>query len=199
MSAAEPAWLQHQRQRWMRPDAARYLRPDAARWIPASLHHYLQPPPYERKYRPDQPRVPAGNPDGGQWTAEQGPPENQLVEVSAARRRGHHYFPRELFDGEPLRKETRKVFDNATTGLLLDRRSNKFDRDHRLYNEAVKDRYNEFLSRNNLTPQQMTPAHARTLLQEILESTDPRIRNLNMRILLREIMRRGPVRPRGND
>lgn len=25
---------------------------------------------YARKYREDQPRVPAGNPDGGQWTAE---------------------------------------------------------------------------------------------------------------------------------
>jgi hypothetical protein len=25
-----------------------------------------------RKYRPDQPRVPAGNPDGGQWTGEGG-------------------------------------------------------------------------------------------------------------------------------
>ena len=26
----------------------------------------------QRKYRPDQPRVPAGNPDGGQWTSEGG-------------------------------------------------------------------------------------------------------------------------------
>lgn len=25
---------------------------------------------YERKYRPDQPRVPAGDPAGGQWTSE---------------------------------------------------------------------------------------------------------------------------------
>jgi hypothetical protein len=24
---------------------------------------------YERKYSPDQPRVPAGNPDGGEWTS----------------------------------------------------------------------------------------------------------------------------------
>jgi hypothetical protein len=27
---------------------------------------------YRRKYRPDQPRVPAGDPDGGQWTSEGG-------------------------------------------------------------------------------------------------------------------------------
>jgi hypothetical protein len=26
----------------------------------------------EWRYRPDQPRVPAGNPDGGQWTATKG-------------------------------------------------------------------------------------------------------------------------------
>jgi hypothetical protein len=211
MNAAEPAWLQHQRQRWMRPDAARYLRPDAARWMPASLHHYLQAPPYARKYRPDQPRVPAGNPDGGQWTEEVASPEGESeestwsedgsVELSAAARRGggHHYFTRELFDSEPIPKETRKIFDDATTGPLLDRRSNKYDGEHRTYNKAVREHYNDFLSRNNLTPQQMTPDHARTLLREIQQSADPRIRNFNMKIRLREILKRGPLRARGNE
>lgn len=33
-----------------------------------------------RKYRPDQPRVPAGNPDGGQWTSEGG--GAQFVRIS---------------------------------------------------------------------------------------------------------------------
>jgi hypothetical protein len=70
MRAGEPVWLQHQRQRWLRPDAERYLRPDAARWMRSDLLQLFQPPPCERKYRPDQPRVPAGNPDGGQWTSE---------------------------------------------------------------------------------------------------------------------------------
>jgi hypothetical protein len=50
----------YQQARFMRPDAARYLRPDAAR--------YMRPQPAERKFRADQPRVPAGDPDGGQWT-----------------------------------------------------------------------------------------------------------------------------------
>lgn len=35
-------------------------------------------------FRPDQPRVPAGNPDGGQWTDEYAP--DQFIRVS--RRRG---------------------------------------------------------------------------------------------------------------
>lgn len=30
-----------------------------------------------RKYRPDQPRVPAGNPDGGRWALEQGRPSGR--------------------------------------------------------------------------------------------------------------------------
>lgn len=37
----------------------------------------------EEKYRPDQPRVPAGNPDGGQWTDEGGA-SNGLVRVAQA-------------------------------------------------------------------------------------------------------------------
>lgn len=34
-----------------------------------------------RKYRPDQPRVPAGNPDGGQWTSEAGSGADGTVDV----------------------------------------------------------------------------------------------------------------------
>ena len=52
----------------MRSDAHRWIRPDAARFLtpgtdPASIY-----PALEHKYSPNQPRVPAGNPDGGQWT-----------------------------------------------------------------------------------------------------------------------------------
>lgn len=51
----------YQRARWLRPDAERWMRPDAYRWR-KPVH------PDEQKYNPNQPRVPAGNPDGGQWT-----------------------------------------------------------------------------------------------------------------------------------
>jgi hypothetical protein len=64
---------------------------------------------FEHKYRPDQARVPAGNPDGGQWTDEDSAGENEgyvaqivdeasdqlldeTIELSAAGR-GHHVVP----------------------------------------------------------------------------------------------------------
>ncbi len=68
MSNHESLFEAAQRARWLRPDAYRWIRPDAARFLvpgadPASVFPALQ-----RKFNPDQPRVPAGNPDGGQWT-----------------------------------------------------------------------------------------------------------------------------------
>jgi hypothetical protein len=54
MTSVHPAWLARQQRRWLRPDHARFQKP---RYV-------------ERKYSPDQPRVPAGNSRGGQWTSE---------------------------------------------------------------------------------------------------------------------------------
>lgn len=72
MSPIHPAYLAHQRQRFTRPDAYRFLRPDWRRYVqPASeLAAYYES--LERKYRPDQARVPAGSREGGQWTDEGG-------------------------------------------------------------------------------------------------------------------------------
>ncbi|MGC2781540.1 MAG: RNase A-like domain-containing protein [Bradyrhizobium sp.] len=42
------------------------------RWLLADLKLHLMLRRLQRKYRPDQPRVPAGNTDGGQWTSEGG-------------------------------------------------------------------------------------------------------------------------------
>lgn len=64
----ENAWLRHQQARWLRPDAHRWLRPDAARFVAPGSTVSDAFPALSRKYNPDQPRVPAGNPDGGQWT-----------------------------------------------------------------------------------------------------------------------------------
>ncbi len=55
MTYFHPAWLEHQRRRWLRPDADRWLKPG-----------WRHPVSGEVKYDPNQPRVPAGNPDGGQ-------------------------------------------------------------------------------------------------------------------------------------
>lgn len=64
MSYVNEHWVEHQRRRWMRPDAKRWLQPNRRLWI--------RPEAIDLKYNPDQPRVPAGNPDGGQWTSENG-------------------------------------------------------------------------------------------------------------------------------
>lgn len=64
----ENAWLRHQQTRWLRPDAYRWLRPDAARFAAPGNTVADAFPTLSRKYNPNQPRVPAGNTDGGQWT-----------------------------------------------------------------------------------------------------------------------------------
>jgi hypothetical protein len=66
-------WLARQQSRWLRPDAGRFVRPDAARWQQPNRRLWQarldEPRHWETKYSPDQPRVPPGDPDGGQWTA----------------------------------------------------------------------------------------------------------------------------------
>src|SRR5262245_3053835 len=71
MTHIHPAYLEHECKRFMRHDANRFLRPDWRRFIRSGqqdrslcqFYEYI-----ERKYHPEQPRVPKGNPDGGQWT-----------------------------------------------------------------------------------------------------------------------------------
>lgn len=68
MPSYHEAWLRHQQSRWLRPDGDRWIRPDAARFLAPGADITKAFPVLARKYSPDQPRVPAGNPDGGQWT-----------------------------------------------------------------------------------------------------------------------------------
>ena len=68
MARESDAYDKYQRARFMRPDAARFIRPDAARFLipgtnPADLY-----PALNLKYNAGQPRVPAGQSRGGQWT-----------------------------------------------------------------------------------------------------------------------------------
>lgn len=68
MTYRENAWLRHQESRWLRPDAHRWVRPDARRFISPGSDLAAAFPALARKYNPNQPRVPAGSPDGGQWS-----------------------------------------------------------------------------------------------------------------------------------
>ena len=154
------------------------------------------------KYSPDQPRVPAGNPDGGQWTGSGGGRASERIrsqasDLSASRKaKGHHFVPRSLYRGLPLRPETRKVFDEGTTGRLH-AEPHGWSAAHQAYNEAVDQHLHRFMETNNIRPDQMTPDQAQSFLREIKRSPEPRIRDYNTRIIMRELQyhfRRGPRR-----
>jgi hypothetical protein len=70
MPVIHPACLAHERQRFMRADPHRFLRPDWRRFVTPCSALAVSYEDIQRKYRPDQPRVPAGSRDGGQWTDE---------------------------------------------------------------------------------------------------------------------------------
>lgn len=72
MQQRENAWLRHQQKRWLRPDGDRFVRPDAARYLKPGADPADVFPALAFKYSPNQRRVPAGNPDGGQWTSDGG-------------------------------------------------------------------------------------------------------------------------------
>jgi hypothetical protein len=168
-------------------------------------------------YNPNQRRVPAGSREGGQWTTEG--PQSDRIRIAHAGETltdafgdpyynagGHHEMTQELYNKWNLRPETLEVFKKATTGTVpeVSIRSTPDDRStrhvwdgrsglHGMYNQAVRELADGFLKKNGITPEQMTPDHARALLKEIRESEDPRIRDFNNNI--RRIRRLFRLRP----
>jgi hypothetical protein len=210
MTHLEDEWLEHQRSRWMRPDAHRFIRPDWRRYVKPESELCSVFELYERKYSPDQPRVPAGNPDGGQWTSGSG--EGETTELSAASRnkaRGHHELPQSLYNKLNLSPETRKVFEDATTGPINARgiiegklRGHFWDGPrgaHGVYNEAVEELRDRFMAEIGIKPEQMTPEQARLLIERIKQSQDPRIRDYNNIIRLLQRLFRTRTGGRGNE
>jgi hypothetical protein len=108
-------------------------------------------------------------------------PDNDWIPGAdyAAKAKGHHEFPQSQFRDMP--PETRKVFDEATSGKLfvgkIDGRRHEFDGLHRQYNAATGKILERFMEEHGITdhPELMTPDHARALLKLIAESQDPRI------------------------
>ena len=182
MAQIELAYLERERLRFMRPDAQRFVRSDWRRYVALASPLGALYESYERKYSPDQPRVPAGQREGGQWTSDGSGASVILVA-------GHHFVPKGIFEKMPLQPETKKVFENRTTGPLQDRTSNYFDKEHRLYNDAVGEELNKFMQEKVIRPEQMTPEQAGEFVDKIVKSGDPRIRGLNLRMYMRGIMR----------
>lgn len=97
MSPIHPLYLERELERGMRPDAHLFVRLDWRRFVHPRFADDLPFALYERKYRPDQPRVPAGSREGGQWTEDGG----ATTELSAQRRRGSG--PKDATSGQAAR------------------------------------------------------------------------------------------------
>jgi hypothetical protein len=188
MIQTKPEWREHQLKRWVRPDAHNFVRPDWRRFVRPGFEGDHPFALCERKYSPDQPRAPAGGPDGGQWTSGGSDTGNDLSGIFAAG--GHHHFPFEVAKHFPkLSDEARAVFKQAKTGPLLDPSSNFYDKEHRAYSAAVKDLFDRYLETKQIDPAKMTSEQAREFLGEIFTSEDPRIRTFRWRMLNREFRR----------
>lgn len=146
-------------------------------------------------FRPSQPRWLSGNGRiSGRWSGGAGTGE-PISGNGSKQRGGHHFVTREIFKNEPLRPETRKVFDDDVTGRLM-AGPHRNDAEHKIYNRAVRELYDRFLSENGIQSQDMTPEQAREFLRQVKTSPDPRIRDFNLKIYRREIfhwLRRNPV------
>jgi HK97 family phage portal protein len=161
------------------------------------------------KFNPDQPRVPGGNPDGGQWTsggnagsaanADEGrvlsdanEDNDWILDAQYAgqeqKRGGHHYVPKAVIKSfDNLSPEAKKfLMDDVTGSLKGQRHGNSIS--HMQYNEAVREHFDRFLEKNNLKPEEMTKNDAKRLSNEIKNSNQPSIRGFNMKIWMREII-----------
>jgi hypothetical protein len=161
-----------------------------------------------RGYNPNQPRVSAGHPDGGQWTGDDDDLDDYdwAIDVAGV---GHHWYARHFYRRYPFSRETRRVFRNATSGPLVSRlwsrRRNEwlvhgrgYDRAHREYDRAVDELMTRYMRERGITAQQMTPTQAHDVVELIKRSDDPRIRSFVRTILiLRRFFRR--YGPRGNE
>jgi len=139
-----------------------------------------------RGYNPNQPRVSAGHPDGGQWTDDDDDFDDDDWAVDLAGP-GHHWFAKHFYRRYQFSRETRRVFRNGTSGHLAarlwSRRRNEWlshgrgwDRAHREYDRAVEELVERYMKDRRITAPQMTPVQAHEVLDLIQKSEDPRIR-----------------------
>ena len=203
MPPINAAYLEHQLKRWMRPDAHHFVRADWRKFARPGSEDGHPFALYERKYRPDQPRVPAGSREGGQWTDEDEtehesgglsnddddriPTAAKPTAFSGKRGHGHHYVASAEVRNRGISKEATEVFDRAKTGPLLDTNSNKYDTEHRAYNKAVGEALDLYLAEQKISPESMTADQAHEFVRRVLDSADVRIKHFNLSIHIREI------------
>jgi hypothetical protein len=171
------------------------------------------------EYDPNQPRVPAGHSDGGQWTSTRASgsgindprvisdvtPDNDWIPGADYAGIGHHFFPRASWSALPLPAETRRVFDRAVSGPLAPKAWSKrhnawlqhrYDEAHREYNAAVNELFQSYVRRRHIRSRRMTPEQAEKFIAAIHNSSDLRIRRYNQMIRTLRLLYRGG---RGNE
>jgi hypothetical protein len=113
-------------------------------------------------FKPDQPRWPKGSgDDSGRWSGGAGTAPPGIGHNSGQPTRGgHHFVPRKIFENEPLRPETRKVFEDGVTGPLR-AGPHRGGKEHDIYTDAVYEQYRRFLRDNAIRAEDMTPEQAR--------------------------------------
>jgi hypothetical protein len=156
----------------------RQLRRDAPSLFLSELRKY--------GYNPAEPRVPKYSYDGGEWTRVAGVDEPNPSDAPPfppqPNAEGHHWVPKIVFRKRNFSDETKAVFEKSTSGPLADRSVNYNDAEHRAYNDAVDKILDAYLDKNNITEQQMTPAQASEFVQEVIASSDLRIRGFVTKI-----------------
>ena len=151
-------------------------------------------------FRQDQPRRPAGSGvESGRWSGGIGtvPPRVGHDPASPPK---HHFVPREIFEDPELklRPETKKVFEKGVTAPLRGG-PHGWSKEHADYNDAVREHLKRFLRESGIRSDEMTPDQARKFLEGVKLSPEPRIRNFNMKIFMREISYQLRRLSRGNE
>jgi hypothetical protein len=173
-----------------------------------ALDHFANNlPEILRKYGfdPGEPRIPKHHAGGGEWTrvaADDDPSETS--DGPRFRRQpyadGHHWVPKVVYRTRSFPKETTAVFDKSKSGPLANPEINLNTVEHIAYNKAVDLLLDAYLKKNEIAEEQMTPAQALEFVQEVLDSSDPRIREFVRKIrwgAMRYDLRYGPGRRGG--
>jgi hypothetical protein len=88
--------------------------------------------------------------------------------------KGHHWVGWEVYKHFPkLPEETGKVFENAASGPLADPTANWFNREHRAYDKAVVQAFEDFLKEKNTTEDKATPEQADEFWRRMRWNSDP--------------------------
>ncbi|MEJ0078196.1 MAG: hypothetical protein WDO17_22700 [Alphaproteobacteria bacterium] len=145
-------WVKYGLPAWQR-EQARKSAADQSRVPAGNSDGVLLEAEWDEKagFRRNQPRWAKGTPKiGGRWSGGAGTDAPGVGrDSSGVTRGGHHFVPRKIFDKEPLRPETREVFERGVTGPL-NAGPHRNSEEHFIYNEAVHEKYRTFLRENGI-------------------------------------------------